>query len=363
MSPADLASAAPHAMGSPRVKEGGEHLLCGWGRTAPTRARVLRPRTAEQVAHVLAAPAVRRPVEVRSRSDRRGDRARCGAQLRRRRPERGRRGDRCDCAAGADRGGRRRFVRAGWRRGDLCAAARVAGRTRPHAAGRSRHPPSDGRRGDRERCSRQEPSRETAASRGTCGRSRSAPPPTARCSSAPSATPRSFMPRSAAWDSPASWSRRRSASRRCATPAPSPTSIASTRSSRRSPGLRGATPPLHDRVDRSARRGRRVRARGAHALRGRPRGGVTRWEGGDGAEAQGWRWASGAARKVRKESPGAFADAATGGAGAASISLRPRHHRPARLPGRGAAPRGGARLQRAALAHGAPPRARRGRSA
>lgn len=42
-------------MGSPPVQELGERLLCGWGRTAPTRARVLRPRTTEEVAHVLAA--------------------------------------------------------------------------------------------------------------------------------------------------------------------------------------------------------------------------------------------------------------------------------------------------------------------
>ncbi len=55
MPPVDLAPAPPCATGSSRVEEGGERLLCGWGRTAPSRARVLRPRTAEQVAHALAA--------------------------------------------------------------------------------------------------------------------------------------------------------------------------------------------------------------------------------------------------------------------------------------------------------------------
>ncbi len=55
MSQADLAPAPPRAPGCTSVAEGGERLLCGWGRTAPTRARVLRPRTAEQVAHVLGA--------------------------------------------------------------------------------------------------------------------------------------------------------------------------------------------------------------------------------------------------------------------------------------------------------------------
>jgi decaprenylphospho-beta-D-ribofuranose 2-oxidase len=44
------------AAGSPPVQELGERLLCGWGRTAPTRALMLRPLTAEEVAHVLAAP-------------------------------------------------------------------------------------------------------------------------------------------------------------------------------------------------------------------------------------------------------------------------------------------------------------------
>lgn len=59
MSPPDieLAPAPPRRAGSPRVGEGGERLLCGWGRTAPTRARMLRPRTVEEVAHALAAPA------------------------------------------------------------------------------------------------------------------------------------------------------------------------------------------------------------------------------------------------------------------------------------------------------------------
>ena len=57
MSPAEaeLAPAPPRAAGSSQ-EEGGERLLCGWGRTTPTRARVLRPRTAEQVAQMLAAP-------------------------------------------------------------------------------------------------------------------------------------------------------------------------------------------------------------------------------------------------------------------------------------------------------------------
>ncbi len=54
MSPAELAPAPLRATGSPRVEECGERLLCGWGRTAPARARILRPRTAEQVAHALA---------------------------------------------------------------------------------------------------------------------------------------------------------------------------------------------------------------------------------------------------------------------------------------------------------------------
>ncbi len=65
---ADLAPAPPRTAGASQAQEGGERLLCGWGRTAPTRARVLRPRTAEQVAHVLAAspaaptaPSARRP--------------------------------------------------------------------------------------------------------------------------------------------------------------------------------------------------------------------------------------------------------------------------------------------------------------
>jgi decaprenylphospho-beta-D-ribofuranose 2-oxidase len=55
MSPTELAAALP-AAGSPSVSDRGERLLCGWGRTAPTRARILRPRTAEQVAQALAAP-------------------------------------------------------------------------------------------------------------------------------------------------------------------------------------------------------------------------------------------------------------------------------------------------------------------
>ncbi len=63
MSPAELFPAPPRTTGSPHVEEGGERLLCGWGRTATTRARMLRPRTAEQVAQVLAgspaAPTVR----------------------------------------------------------------------------------------------------------------------------------------------------------------------------------------------------------------------------------------------------------------------------------------------------------------
>ncbi|HEV3321594.1 MAG TPA: FAD-binding oxidoreductase [Solirubrobacteraceae bacterium] len=57
MSPAEaeLASAPPRAASPLGVEECGERLLCGWGRTAPTRARMLRPRTGEEVAHVLAA--------------------------------------------------------------------------------------------------------------------------------------------------------------------------------------------------------------------------------------------------------------------------------------------------------------------
>ncbi len=55
MSPAELAPAPPRAVtDAPHVEEGGERLLCGWGHTAPTCARLLRPHTAEQVAQVLA---------------------------------------------------------------------------------------------------------------------------------------------------------------------------------------------------------------------------------------------------------------------------------------------------------------------
>jgi decaprenylphospho-beta-D-ribofuranose 2-oxidase len=56
MSPAEteLVPAPPPAR-LPHVNGGAERLLCGWGRTAPTRARMLRPRTAEEAAHMLAA--------------------------------------------------------------------------------------------------------------------------------------------------------------------------------------------------------------------------------------------------------------------------------------------------------------------
>jgi decaprenylphospho-beta-D-ribofuranose 2-oxidase len=74
MSQADLAPAPPRAPGSSSVEEGGERLLCGWGRTAPTRARMLRPHTAEQVAHVLGAS----PAPLADRSD---DRAPIGGAI------------------------------------------------------------------------------------------------------------------------------------------------------------------------------------------------------------------------------------------------------------------------------------------
>jgi decaprenylphospho-beta-D-ribofuranose 2-oxidase len=79
MSPAELAPAPPRATGSPYVEEGGERLLCGWGRTAPTRARMLRPHTAEQVAHALAAsPAARGGAIARGAARSYGDAAQNG---------------------------------------------------------------------------------------------------------------------------------------------------------------------------------------------------------------------------------------------------------------------------------------------
>ena len=76
---AELAPVPPRATGSPQVEEGGERLLCGWGRTAPTRARMLRPRTAEEVAHVLAAsPATRGGAIARGAARSYGDAAQNG---------------------------------------------------------------------------------------------------------------------------------------------------------------------------------------------------------------------------------------------------------------------------------------------
>jgi decaprenylphospho-beta-D-ribofuranose 2-oxidase len=54
MSPAELTCLSAPAGQSARVRASGERLLCGWGRTAPTRARMLRPRGAEEVAYALA---------------------------------------------------------------------------------------------------------------------------------------------------------------------------------------------------------------------------------------------------------------------------------------------------------------------
>ncbi len=54
MSPVDLAAAA-QAGRPPAALACGERLLCGWGRTAPTRALLLRPRAPEEVVAALAA--------------------------------------------------------------------------------------------------------------------------------------------------------------------------------------------------------------------------------------------------------------------------------------------------------------------
>jgi decaprenylphospho-beta-D-ribofuranose 2-oxidase len=56
MSPADL-GALTIERGSACAQESQPVLLSGWGRTAPTRARMLRPRTAAEVASALARPA------------------------------------------------------------------------------------------------------------------------------------------------------------------------------------------------------------------------------------------------------------------------------------------------------------------
>jgi decaprenylphospho-beta-D-ribofuranose 2-oxidase len=53
--PIALAGLPPPPARSTRALDGGERLLSGWGRTAPSRARLLRPRTAEEVAEALAA--------------------------------------------------------------------------------------------------------------------------------------------------------------------------------------------------------------------------------------------------------------------------------------------------------------------
>ncbi|HXA54266.1 MAG TPA: FAD-binding protein [Solirubrobacteraceae bacterium] len=57
MSPVELSHAPAPATGVPAWMDGGERLLCGWGRTAPARARILRPRGGEQVAQALAVAA------------------------------------------------------------------------------------------------------------------------------------------------------------------------------------------------------------------------------------------------------------------------------------------------------------------
>ncbi len=72
MSPAELAPAPP------RVPDGGERLLCGWGRRAPTRARVLRPRTAEEVAEALRLAAARGGAIARGAARSYGDAAQNG---------------------------------------------------------------------------------------------------------------------------------------------------------------------------------------------------------------------------------------------------------------------------------------------
>jgi decaprenylphospho-beta-D-ribofuranose 2-oxidase len=79
MSPAELASPPRRSAGAPSVGQGEERLLCGWGRTAPTRARVLRPRTAEEVAQALAAsPATRGGAIARGAARSYGDAAQNG---------------------------------------------------------------------------------------------------------------------------------------------------------------------------------------------------------------------------------------------------------------------------------------------